>query len=87
MTSAFTIQECFAKQLAELKNKPQVMAAGHYVPETKREGKKRQKIDVENYTQLRTKKKRGQIEQQLRDHYWDGNYDTSAEMERVVCAT
>lgn len=58
MTSAFTIQEYFAKQLAELKNKPQVKAAGPYVSETKGVRKERQKTNVENYTQLRTKKKR-----------------------------
>lgn len=75
-TSAFTIQEYFAKQRAELKNKPQVMAAGPYVPEIKGERKERQKINVENYTQLRAKKKRDQVEQQFRDPYWDENYDT-----------
>lgn len=79
VTSALTIQEYFAKQQAELKNKPQVMAVGPYVSETKGERKERQKINVENYTQLRTKKKRNQVEQRVRDPYWDENYDTSTE--------
>lgn len=40
MTSALTIQEYFAKQLAELKNKPQVMAAGLMFQRQKGKGKK-----------------------------------------------
>lgn len=85
-TSTFTIQEYFAKRMAELKNKPQVAAAGPDLPETQMErkrGKKRKKEaknkNVENYIQPKTKKKIDQAEQQLRDPRGDKNSDASAE--------
>ncbi|XP_014312345.1 PIN2/TERF1-interacting telomerase inhibitor 1 isoform X1 [Myotis lucifugus] len=85
-TSTFTIQEYFAKRMAELKNKSQVVAAGPDLPETQMErkkGKKRKKEaknkNVENYTQPKTKKKRDEAEQQLRDPQGDENSDASAE--------
>ncbi|XP_046512653.1 PIN2/TERF1-interacting telomerase inhibitor 1 isoform X1 [Equus quagga] len=92
-TSAFTIQEYFAKRMAELKNKPQVTAAGPGFSETQMErksGKKRKKEtkdkNVENYTQPKAKKKRDQVERQLADPCWDENSDTSAAgREDCVC--
>ncbi|XP_058576815.1 PIN2/TERF1-interacting telomerase inhibitor 1 isoform X1 [Neofelis nebulosa] len=85
-TSAFTIQEYFAKRMAELKNKPQVIAAGPDLTETQMErkrGKKRKKEakdkNVENYTEPKAKKKRDQVEWQLRDPCWDENSGVSAE--------
>ncbi|KAM5307106.1 PIN2/TERF1-interacting telomerase inhibitor 1 isoform 2-T2 [Glossophaga mutica] len=85
-TSAFTIQEYFAKRMAELKNKPQAMASGPDLPETQMErkgGKKRKKeardTNVENYTQSKIKKKRDQVEQQLKEPHGDENSDASAE--------
>ncbi|XP_044911588.1 PIN2/TERF1-interacting telomerase inhibitor 1 isoform X3 [Felis catus] len=85
-TSAFTIQEYFAKRMAELKNKPQVIAAGPDLTETQMErkrGKKRKKEakdkNVENYTEPKAKKKRDQIEWQLRDPCWDENSGVSPE--------
>ncbi|KAI5167839.1 Pin2/Terf1-Interacting Telomerase Inhibitor 1 [Manis pentadactyla] len=85
-TSAFTIQEYFAKRMAELKNKPQVTAAGPDFSETqverKREKKRKKEAkdkNVENYMQTKAKKKRDQVEWQLRDHCWDENFDASAE--------
>ncbi|XP_077009065.1 PIN2/TERF1-interacting telomerase inhibitor 1 isoform X1 [Tamandua tetradactyla] len=62
ITSAFTIQEYFAKRMAELKNKPQVTAAGPELsqPQTEwKKGKKRSKEEkdknLENYTQPKAK--------------------------------
>ncbi|XP_036096312.1 PIN2/TERF1-interacting telomerase inhibitor 1 isoform X1 [Molossus molossus] len=84
-TSAFTIQEYFAKRMAELKNKPQVVAAGPDLPETQMEkGEKKRKKEakdknVENYTQPKTRKNRDQVEQQLGDLHGDKNSDASAE--------
>ncbi|XP_019491720.1 PREDICTED: PIN2/TERF1-interacting telomerase inhibitor 1 [Hipposideros armiger] len=82
-TSAFTIQEYFAKRMAELKNKPQVTAAGVETPGETKVGKKRKKEakdkNVESYTQPKSKKKRDQVEQQLGDPHWDENSDASAE--------
>ncbi|XP_025863607.2 PIN2/TERF1-interacting telomerase inhibitor 1 isoform X1 [Vulpes vulpes] len=85
-TSAFTIQEYFAKRMAELKNKPQVIAAGPDFAETQMErkkGKKRKKEakdrKVETYTVPKAKKKRHQVEWQLGDPCWDKNSDVSAE--------
>ncbi|XP_045432281.1 PIN2/TERF1-interacting telomerase inhibitor 1 isoform X2 [Pipistrellus kuhlii] len=85
-TSTFTIQEYFAKRMAELKNKTQVAAAGPDLLETQMErkkGKKRKKEaknkNVENYIQPKTKKKRDQAEQQLGDPRGDKNSDASAE--------
>ncbi|XP_077625860.1 PIN2/TERF1-interacting telomerase inhibitor 1 [Crocuta crocuta] len=85
-TSAFTIQEYFAKRMAELKNKPQVTAAGPDLIETQMErkrGKKRKKEakdkNVENYTEPKTKKKRDQVDWQLRDPCWDENSGVSPE--------
>ncbi|XP_037668899.1 PIN2/TERF1-interacting telomerase inhibitor 1 [Choloepus didactylus] len=61
-TSAFTIQEYFAKRMAELKNKPQVTAAGPELSKTQTEwkrGKKRNREEkdknVENCTQPKAK--------------------------------
>uniref|UniRef100_A0A8C0PB88 G-patch domain-containing protein n=1 Tax=Canis lupus familiaris TaxID=9615 RepID=A0A8C0PB88_CANLF len=85
-TSAFTIQEYFAKRKAELKNKPQVIAAGPDFAETQTErknGKKRKKEakdrKVEIYTVPKAKKKRHQVEWQLGDPCWDKNSGVSAE--------
>lgn len=85
-TSAFTIQEYFAKRMAELKNKPQAMASGPDLPETQMErkgGKKRKKeardANAENYAQPKIKKRRDQVEQQLEDPQWEENSDASAE--------
>ncbi|XP_022370426.1 PIN2/TERF1-interacting telomerase inhibitor 1 isoform X1 [Enhydra lutris kenyoni] len=85
-TSAFTIQEYFAKRMAELKNKPQVLATGPDLAETRIErkrGKKRKKEakdkNVETYTELQAKKKRDQAEWQLRDPCRDENSGVSAE--------
>lgn len=81
-TSALTIQEYFAKRMAELKNKPQVTAIG---PETQMERKRVKKkkaakdSNVENYTQPKTKKKRDQVEQHLGDPHWGEHSDASAE--------
>ncbi|XP_066134930.1 PIN2/TERF1-interacting telomerase inhibitor 1 isoform X3 [Saccopteryx bilineata] len=84
-TSAFTIQEYFAKRMAELKNKPQVMAARPDLPETQIEtkrGKKRKKEakdkSVENYTEPKTKRKRDQVGQQLRGPHCGESSDVSA---------
>ncbi|XP_012378992.1 PIN2/TERF1-interacting telomerase inhibitor 1 [Dasypus novemcinctus] len=62
-TSAFTIQEYFAKRMAELKNRPQVIAVGPDLSENQiewKKGKKRNKEkkdkNLENYTQPKTKK-------------------------------
>uniref|UniRef100_A0A8C5K6D0 PIN2/TERF1 interacting, telomerase inhibitor 1 n=1 Tax=Jaculus jaculus TaxID=51337 RepID=A0A8C5K6D0_JACJA len=72
-TSAFTIQEYFAKRMAQLKNKPQVPAPRHDLPETPGEwkkGKKRNKgaavNSVEDCPQpkaKRSKKKRQEEEE------------------------
>ncbi|XP_032711625.1 PIN2/TERF1-interacting telomerase inhibitor 1 [Lontra canadensis] len=85
-TSAFTIQEYFAKRMAELKNKPQVLATGPDLAETRMErkrGKKRKKEakdkNVETYTEPQAKKKRDQAEWQLRDPCRDENSGVSAE--------
>lgn len=83
-TSTFTIQEYFAKRMAELKNKPQVMAAGPETEMEKKRGKKKKKgakdKNVESCIQPKTKKKRDQVEQQLGDPPWDANSDASAEV-------
>ncbi|XP_024898730.1 PIN2/TERF1-interacting telomerase inhibitor 1 isoform X2 [Pteropus alecto] len=82
-TSAFTIQEYFAKRMAELKNKPQVTAIGPETQMERKRGKKRKKTakdnNVENYTQPKTKKKRDQVEQQLGDPRWGEHSSVSAE--------
>lgn len=82
-TSAFTIQEYFAKRMAELKNKPQVTAIGPEIQMERKRGKKRKKAaqdnNVENYTQPKTKKNRDQVEQQLGDPRWGEHSDASAE--------
>ncbi|KAM8765659.1 PIN2/TERF1-interacting telomerase inhibitor 1 isoform 2-T2 [Rhynchonycteris naso] len=85
-TSAFTIQEYFAKRMAELKNKPQVMAAGPDLPETHIEmkrAKKRKKEakdkTVENHAQPKTKRKRDQVGQQLRGPHCGESSDASVE--------
>ncbi|CAK7320339.1 PIN2/TERF1-interacting telomerase inhibitor 1 [Vulpes lagopus] len=84
-TSAFTIQEYFAKRMAELKNKPQVIASGPDFAETQMERKKGKKKKeakdrkVETYTVPKAKKKRHQVEWQLGDPCWDKNSDVSAE--------
>ncbi|XP_045736053.1 PIN2/TERF1-interacting telomerase inhibitor 1 isoform X1 [Mirounga angustirostris] len=85
-TSAFTIQEYFAKRMAELKNKPQVIAAEPDLAENRIErkrGKKRKKgakdKNMETYTEPQAKKKRDQVERQLGDPCWDENSGVSAE--------
>ncbi|XP_058406391.1 PIN2/TERF1-interacting telomerase inhibitor 1 isoform X2 [Diceros bicornis minor] len=85
-TSAFTIQDYFAKRMAELKNKPQVTASGPDLSVTQMEGKRGKKIEkeakdknVENYTQPQAKKKKDQVERQLGAPCWGENSDTSAE--------
>nr|XP_008968157.2 PIN2/TERF1-interacting telomerase inhibitor 1 isoform X1 [Pan paniscus] len=62
-TSAFTIQEYFAKRMAALKNKPQVPVPGSDISETqveRKRGKKRNKEstgkDVESYLQPKAKR-------------------------------
>ncbi|KAB1256047.1 PIN2/TERF1-interacting telomerase inhibitor 1 [Camelus dromedarius] len=85
-TSAFTIQEYFARRMAERRNRPQGTAPELAVSETQTErkgGKKRRKEakdnDVENYTQPKAKKKQDQVEWQLGGPGWDENLDASAE--------
>ncbi|XP_015093738.2 PIN2/TERF1-interacting telomerase inhibitor 1 isoform X2 [Vicugna pacos] len=85
-TSAFTIQEYFARRMAERRNRPQGTAPEFAVSETQTErkrGKKRRKEakdnDVENYTQPKAKKKQDQVEWQLGGPGWDENLDASAE--------
>ncbi|XP_011798208.1 PREDICTED: PIN2/TERF1-interacting telomerase inhibitor 1 isoform X1 [Colobus angolensis palliatus] len=63
-TSAFTIQEYFAKRMAALKNKPQVPVPGSDTSETqveRKRGKKRNKEatgeDVESYPQPKAKRR------------------------------
>lgn len=69
--------------MAELKNKPQVTAIGPETQMERKRGKKRKKAakdsNVENYTQPKTKKKRGQVEQPLGDPRWGEHSDASAE--------
>lgn len=70
-TSAFTIQEYFAKRMAQLKNKPQASAPGSDLSETpveRKKGKKKNKeaadTDVENSPQHKAKrhKKKKRVE-------------------------
>lgn len=72
--------------MAELKNKPQVIAAGPDLAETQMErkrGKKRKKEtkdkNVETYTEPQARKKRDQVERQLGDPCWAENSGVSAE--------
>lgn len=71
--------------MAELKHRPQGVAAGPDLPETQMEkGEKKRKKEtkdktVENYTQPKTKKKRDRVEQQLGALHGDENSNASAE--------
>ncbi|XP_004707782.1 PIN2/TERF1-interacting telomerase inhibitor 1 isoform X1 [Echinops telfairi] len=71
-TSAFTIQEYFAKRMAELKNKPQVTASApnHSEAQSERRGGKKRNKDgnLENGTQPKAKRPKKKKTQEQEEH-------------------